>query len=257
MPAGRPRLRIGQHGNINRRYLGGGVWEAFCRFRDSDGVVRKVQRLGPPDEFDKHGKLAEDALIEALAERPAPSADRIGLDNLLVSLVDQHLSRLSEDGRSPVTLSTYRFAADKLAKFIGGVRVGEASTARLDAALRSMRAAHGPTMAKQSKTILRGGLQLAVMASALAANPVRDVDPLQSKKQPKGAVALEAGQLRDLLAQLQASTYCREHDLVDPITMFAATGLRRSASLGRMRRPCGWRFAATSRVSTMRRSGGK
>jgi len=46
--AGRPRLRIGQHGNINRRYLGGGVWGASCRFRDSDGVVRKVQRLGLP-----------------------------------------------------------------------------------------------------------------------------------------------------------------------------------------------------------------
>jgi cation transport ATPase-like protein len=67
--AGRPRLRIGQHGNISRRHLGGGVWEAFCRFRDSDGVVRKVQRVGPADKFDKHGKLAEDLLIEALAER--------------------------------------------------------------------------------------------------------------------------------------------------------------------------------------------
>jgi hypothetical protein len=42
--------------------------------------------------------------------------------------------RANVDRRSPVTLSTYRFAADKLAKFIGGVRVGEASTARLDAA---------------------------------------------------------------------------------------------------------------------------
>jgi hypothetical protein len=211
---GRPRLRIGQHGNINRRYLGGGVWEAFCRFRDSDGVVRKVQRLGPADEFDKRGKLAEDALIEALAERRAPSADQINQDTLLVSLVDQHLARLAEDDRSPVTLSTYRFAAGKLTKFIGGVRVGEASTARLDAALRSMRTAHGATMAKQSKTILRGALQLAVMASVLGANPVRDVQPLQSKNPPKGAVAVRADQLPELLAKLRASEYCREHDLL-------------------------------------------
>jgi integrase len=232
MPAGRPRLRIGQHGNINRRYLGGGVWEASCRYRDSDGVVRKVQRLGPADEFDKHGKLAEDALIEALAERRAPSADQISLDTLLVSLVDQHLTRLSEDGRSPVTLSTYGFVADKLAKFIGGVRVGEASTARLDAALRSLRAAHGATMAKQAKTLLRGGLQLAVMAGVLAANPVRDVQPLQSKNKPQGAVALATGQLPGLLAKLRASTYCRDHDLADPITMLIATGLRRSELLG-------------------------
>jgi integrase len=230
--AGRPRLRIGQYGNINRRYLGGGVWEASCRFRDSDGVVRKVQRLGPADEFDKRGKLAQDALVEALAERRTPSVDQISLDTLLVSLIDQHLVRLAEDGRAARTLDTYRFTASKLAKFIGGVRVGEASTARLDAALRAMRAAHGATMAKQAKAVLRGGLQLAVLNNVLGVNPVRDVQPLQSKNRPNGAVALTADQLRDLLAELQASTYCHDQDLVGPVTLFAATGLRRSELLG-------------------------
>ncbi len=86
-------------------------------------------------------------------------------------LVEQHLSRLAEDGRSPVTMSTYRFTTTKLKKFIGGLRVGgEASPARMDAALRSMRTAHGATMARQSKTLLRGALQLAVMASVLNSN---------------------------------------------------------------------------------------
>lgn len=87
-------------------------------------------------------------------------------------------------------------------------------------------------MAKQAKTLLRGGLQLAVMANVLSANPVRDVQSLQSKHPPKGAVALRAGQLPELLAKLRASAYCREHDLVDPITMLIATGLRRSELLG-------------------------
>jgi hypothetical protein len=62
----------------------------------------------------------------------------------------------------------------------------------MDAALRSMRSAHGATKARQSRSILRGGLQLAVMASVLDANPVRDVQPLRSNSQPKGAVALTA-----------------------------------------------------------------
>jgi integrase len=230
--AGRPSLRIGAHGKIVREYLGGGVWLARTRFRDADGVTRRVQRLGPPDEHDQHGKLAEDALIEALTERRPPSGpDAIDLDTLVMSLVDQHIARLAEDGRSPVTLSTYEFAAGKLAKFIGGVRVGEASTARLDAALRSMRAAHGATMAKQAKTILRGALQLALMGNALGANPVRDVQPLRAKSQPKGAVALTADELRALLDKLRASTFCRDHDLVDPITLLIATGLRRSELL--------------------------
>jgi hypothetical protein len=117
----------------------------------------------------------------------------------MTALVEQHLTRLAEDGRSPVTLATYRFAVGKLQKFIGGVWVGEASPARIDAAFRSMRTAHGPTMTRQAKTILRGALQLAVMANVLGSEPVRDVQPLRSKAQPKGAVGLTAEQLRDLL----------------------------------------------------------
>ena len=191
-----------------------------------------MQRLGPPDEHDQYGKLAEDALIEAFAERRPPSGpDAISLDTPVVVLVDEHLERLAEDGRSPVTLSTYRFAAGKLTKFLAGVRIGEASTARLDAALRSMRAAHGATMAKQAKTILRGALQLALMANVLGANPVRDVQRLRANHQPKGAVALTAGELRELLGKLGASRFCRDHDLIDPITLLIATGLRRSELL--------------------------
>src|SRR3954454_13575476 len=67
--AGRPPLRIGSHGKITRTYVGGGVWLARTRFRDSDGVTRIVERRGPADEHDQYGKQAEDALIEALNQR--------------------------------------------------------------------------------------------------------------------------------------------------------------------------------------------
>ena len=230
--AGRPSLRIGQHGKITRKYLGDGIWLAQCRFRDSDGVTRRVQRLEPPDENDKYGKLAADALIEALAERRPPSgSDFIELDTLVMVLVDQHIARLAEDGRSARTLDTYRDDASKLAKFLGGVKVGESSAARLDAALRSMRTAHGPTMARRARTLLRGALQLAVLNNVLGANPVRDVQCIKSKRPPKGAEALTATQLRDLLIKLRASETCRKRDLTDPVTLLIATGLRRSELL--------------------------
>jgi integrase len=87
-------------------------------------------------------------------------------------------------------------------------------------------------MARQAKTILRGALQLAVMSNVLGSNPVRDVQPLRSKAQPKGAVGLTADELRDLLQKVQTSKFCRDHDLVDPITLLIATGLRRSELLG-------------------------
>ncbi|OBH40528.1 integrase [Mycobacterium intracellulare] len=231
--AGRPPLRIGQHGKISRTKLSNGAWLARCRYRDMDGVTRIVERRGPADEFDQHGKLAEDVLIESLKERrPPAAAEEVALGTPVSALVERHLERLVEDGRSPVTISTYKFAAGKLDKFIGGVRVGEATPARVDAAIRSMRTAHGATMARQAKTLLKGAMQLAVMASVLSANPVRDVQPIRSKAQPKGATALTGTQLRELLGELRASEYCRERDLVDPITVFIATGLRPSELFG-------------------------
>jgi hypothetical protein len=110
-----------------------------------------VQRVGPPDEYDQYGKLAADALKQALAERRLPTGpDAVGLNTLISALAEEHLVRLNEDGRAARTLDTYRSAATKLQKFIGGVRVGEATPARMDAALRSMRTAHGATSSRQS-----------------------------------------------------------------------------------------------------------
>lgn len=90
------------------------MWVARCRYRDSDGVTRIIERRGPADEHDKHGKLAEDWLIEALAERRPPSEpDVIGLDTLMMVLVDQHLARLAEDGRSATTIWSTRYRLDR------------------------------------------------------------------------------------------------------------------------------------------------
>jgi integrase len=232
--AGRPPLRIGQHGKISRKYIGNGVWEAQCRYRDTDGLTRRVRRIGPADQYDRRGKLAEDALIEALAQRRPPSGgpDEIGLDTPVMTLVEAHLVRLADDGRAPATQATYRIVASNLRIKLGGVRVGEATPVRIDAALLSMSNTHGPVMARQAKTILSGGLQLAVMANVLGANPVREVQPITSKRPPKGAPALTSDQLRDLLTKLRTSEHCRKHDPVGPFTLFIATGLRRGELLG-------------------------
>ena len=112
--AGRPPLRIGQHGKIKRIYLGGGVWLARCRFRDSDGVTRIVERRGPADEHDAHGKQAEDALIETLSQRLATGDGEVTFDTNIMALVDRHIERLEEDGRSVRTVDTYRYCAKRI-----------------------------------------------------------------------------------------------------------------------------------------------
>ena len=114
---------------------------------------------------------------------------------------------------------------------IAGVRVGESTPGRIDTALRAMSTSHGATMARQAKTVLRGALGMAVLVGALDTNPVRDVSPIKSKVPPKGAEAIEARALGELLTALRASKYCVDNDLVDPITMLIGTGMRRSELL--------------------------
>jgi hypothetical protein len=109
--AGRPPLRMGQHGKITRTYLGGGVWLARARFRDPDGVTRIVERRAPADEQDAHGKLAEDALVDALNQRRTAGDSEITLDSRIIALVDQHIDRLQEDGRAVRTIDTCRYCA--------------------------------------------------------------------------------------------------------------------------------------------------
>jgi integrase len=64
------------------------------------------------------------------------------------------------------------------------------------------------------------------------ATPPRIDAALRSMRNATGATALTADELRGLLAKLATSQYCRDHDLVGPITMLIATGLRRSEMLG-------------------------
>jgi integrase len=107
------------------------------------------------------------------------------------------------------------------------VRVGDATPGWLNAVIRSIRQAHGANMGRHGRTLLRGALQIAVLDDVLGANPVAQVRRIESDRKPKGAPALDAVQLR----KLRASEACRAADLVDPITVFIATGLRRSELL--------------------------
>lgn len=239
MTRGRPPLRVGRHGKITRKHLGGGVWLVRTRFRDADYVTRLVERRVKSDENDKYGRAAEEVLIAELASRRPPgTAGGVTADTKLVALVEMHIERLIEDGRSPATIDTYKATATKLGKVIGGVPVGVVKADVVDGALRTMHMRHGAGMARHARVLLRGGLQLAVMARVLESNPASDLAPIKSKTPPQGAKALEAAEVRDLLAKLRASEFCQRHDLVDPITMLIATGLRRSELLGL--RWCDW-----------------
>ncbi len=230
--AGRPPLRLGQHGKIKRIELDNGLWIARCRYRDSDGVTRLVERQSPNPGKDQWGKQAEDALLDSLTNRQPPNAaGEVTASTKLTDLITAHIDRLEADGKAPTTIETYRANAQKISKLIGALRVSEATPPRIDAALRSMRTAHGVGQAKHAKGLLRGGLQLAVMAWVLPVNPARDVSPIKTNT-VKGAAPLAPDQFAGLAQRLQANARCQQFDLADPIIMLMATGLRRSELLG-------------------------
>lgn len=229
--AGRPALQIGQHGKITRKQLDKGVWIARCRYRDTDGVTRLVERRSP--EFDQHGRKAENALLQSLDGRRAPGAADVTAATKVTALITAHIDRLKEDNKASRTIDTYTYTAGKLAKLIGGLRVADATPPRLDAAVWSMKNAHGAVMARQAHMLLKAGLQLAVMSGVLPTNPVRDVKPPTVEDTgPKGAKPIAAAELWPLLEKIRASEECQRKDLADPITMYVATGLRRSELLG-------------------------
>jgi integrase len=230
--AGRPALRIGEHGRITRVSVAPGLWLARCRFRDADGVTRVVQRRGP--QGDKHGRGAEAALLESLPERRPPGAvGALSADTLVMALIDAHIDELERDGRALKTIDVYRRAAKTLRKYIAGVRVSDsAPAARMHAAVKSVQKYHGDDMARQARTVLRGGWRLAVLADLIDRNPVTDIE-IRSTHRRKGSSALSSGaELGELVSKVMASEDCQRRDLADPIVVLAATGLRRSELLG-------------------------
>ena len=96
--AGRPPLRIGDHGRITRKDLGDGTWLARCGYRDLDGITRRIERTTPVGCVDEYGAKAEASLRDALATRRPPGTGNITGATTLGELLDRYLRRCREDG---------------------------------------------------------------------------------------------------------------------------------------------------------------
>ncbi|KAA0096677.1 site-specific integrase [Mycolicibacterium sp. P1-18] len=233
--AGRPPLRIGQHGKITRTQLAAGVWAARCRFRDSDGVTRRVERTTPLGDVDAYGKAAEDALRDALAERRPPGTGSITAATTLGELLVRYVERCRSDGElAPKSVDTYEATLNAVRSRLADIRVSEASPGLLDEILRGIRRDHGATRERHTKVALNSVLTDAVLAGAVAANPVRELGTRRKRKTDKavkGAPALDVDQVRRLLSAIATSEACKQKDLRDPVILLAATGLRRGELL--------------------------
>ena len=241
--AGRPPLRIGQHGKITRTQVGKGVWVARCRYRDRDGVTRRLERMTLDGVEDEYGDKAEGALLDALADRRPPGTGAITSSTLLCELLDRYIERCRADGElAPKSVDTYEATLNAVKSRMVGLRVvdlaagsgGESGPGLLNDLLVGIRRDHGATRERHTKVALNAVLTDAVLAGAITTNPVLQLPRRRRKKaekKPRGAPALAVEQVRALLKGLADSDECVSKDLRDPVVLLAATGMRRSELL--------------------------
>ncbi|MEV6225111.1 tyrosine-type recombinase/integrase [Nocardia fluminea] len=194
----RQALPIGTYGKIKSTRQRNGSWRATTRYRDEDGISRPVDRFGATKG------QAENALRRALAERTNSRGKLITRDTTLTELADLWLAEKAvQDGITPQSLDLYRreieVSTDKRAKpdaikiksSLGGLRVWEASTSRLDAHIKRIALDGHREKARRQRVILSEMMGMAVRHDAIDRNPVREVADLPRKHTKPRAADIE------------------------------------------------------------------
>ncbi|MCA2208627.1 tyrosine-type recombinase/integrase [Nocardia rosealba] len=190
-----PPLAIGTYGAINTKRQPNGSWRASARFRDDDGTTRPVQAYGPTKA------RAVAALKDRLKERRRASSAgaELTLDTKLCDLADMWLAELEFENRAtPQTIDDYRshiYVANKRGRkdtvkintSLGGLRIREATTTRLDAHLREV-ARTWPSKARAHKVVLKGMMGFAVRRDVITHNPLLNVARIpRNAQRPRAA----------------------------------------------------------------------
>jgi integrase len=217
---GRPGLVLGTAGTV-RIYPAPNGYKAVTRYRDWDGTVRQVKRHGITKG------AARRNLTAAIRDRSSGNS-RIDIngETKLAVLSEVWFEEIQGRDLSPSTVQAYRDRLDKqILPAMGELKVRELSVGVVDRHLGAVKAKHGPSLAKTTRSVLSGICALACRHDALATNPCRDVARISTKpKRPP--TALTADDLRRLHQWLSSDEQSIERDLPDLILFLAATGLR-------------------------------
>jgi integrase len=226
---GRPPLEIGTYGKI-RTYETPIGWRACTKYRDADGVTRRVERIG------KSEPAAVRNLKSALRDRTAPTGGAITGDTRFRDVAEQWFATVQaaadRGDRSPSTAEQYRGNLDRsVLPALGALRLREVTVPRLDAFLSALLTNKGTATTKTCRAVVSGVLGLAVRHGALASNPTRDVDRIEGGRR-KAPRALTAAERTEWLAQLRADRTAVRKDLPDLTRFMLATGVRIGETLG-------------------------
>ncbi len=270
MKRGRPARPIGVPGTPMLTELSAGHWEARILVRDASGKRRDLRRVSPvrldtrgrkiPD---RNGSHALDAVMAAAAAIRVDLGGELSDSTTVQQLWILYRGYLVEQGRAGSTLERYDVAAELFTTAFGQRRLLEVTTSSVEAFLKQVGAAKGPSSMRTGRNVLSGMFRYAVRKDALTVNPVRESEMaknVEAKGRTGGARDITIDELRFILAAVRTSQvpcprklsrternrktpvkaytpptvaeYCDSADLADVVTLLAATGLRRSQILG-------------------------
>ncbi|WP_165552907.1 helix-turn-helix domain-containing protein [Kribbella speibonae] len=232
----RPPLEIGSWGKISSRvdktddrgkpirYL------SKANFRDHDGLVRDVTATG------RTKSASEAKLLGKLKDR-ARTNQSGGLTAMhkishLIDLWEKKFEERIRDGkRSPTSLETYRrVIKNHIRPALAELRIGEATTQRIDTAITKIKERAGAPTAKTCRAVLSGMMRIAVRYGAITVNPVREIETIEA--QPKSPPrALTNDEVTLLRRSLAADERAVEADLPDLVAFMLGTGVRIGESL--------------------------
>lgn len=216
----RPPLPVGAHGKINVREVRPGVFEARCRFRDTDGFTRPVSKVG------ETAAAAERELKAELTRRKPPSKDEIQASTRLHVLAGRWLITVGRDpGLKQASRDRYVWAVEKVVvPGLGGLELRECTPGRVNDFLQRVVVERGASTARTARVCLSAMLGLAVRLGALAVNPVAGAEQLPvPMREPK---ALTPAQTTDLMRKLRRDKVAVQRDLPDLVEAMLGTGMR-------------------------------
>jgi integrase len=229
MPA--QRLQIGEHGVIAYSTGPTGRVTASMYYRNGQGRRRRIEATA--DSKSAAHRDAVKAFEQAMATAGGVGySKRTTFRDLAGEWFERFEQMVRAGRRSPASASLYRSTLDRhVLPVIGGLRLTELTTSRIDAFLHGVLRDKGHATAKVCRSVVSGVCGLAVRRDGLRSNPVRDVGDLE-RGDRAGARALSPEECREWLAILDADPYAVRKDLPDLARFLLGTGVRIGEAMG-------------------------
>ncbi len=203
-----------------------------ANFRDHDGRVRDVTATGRTKTASEH------TLLQRLRDRAKTnqSGELTAMHKIdhLIDLWEKKFKQwVAEGKRSPTSLDNYQGAIkNHIRPALGELRIGEATTQRIDTVITKITERAGAPRAKTCRAVLSGMMKLAVRYGAISVNPVREIEAIEAQptNPPRSPTTEEVSLLRRHLA---TDEHAAQADLPDLIALMLGTGVRIGEALRR------------------------